>query len=479
MNIIGRVKEQDSIKQSLMSGRPEFLVVFGRRRVGKTYLIREYFNKQYSFYATGLPKEKMHGQLRAFHDSLLQYGSEDKTIPKDWFEAFRRLRELLESERVRRDPVSERRVVFLDEVPWMDTARSDFQSALDYFWNSWGSGQQDFMLIICGSATSWIIRNILNDTGGFHNRVTRRIHLAPFSLAECEKMLVGNGISMTRSQMLECYMVFGGIPFYLNLLDRRLSLTQNIEKLIIREEGELHYEYINLFQSLFKKAQSHIKVIETLGERKSGMLRADLAQLSGVPDGEGLTKVLTELEQCGFIRKFRNYTKKVNGCFFQLIDPFVLFSLEYIKNRKVDSWVSFYSTPGYYSWRGNAFEILCVNHIPQIKMALGIPAVESTEFSWRSKDSTPGAQIDLVIDRKDGIINLCEMKYTDKPYVIDEEIEKQLLGKREVFRKETSPEKAVHIVLVAASGLQRNEHAYVVQNVIPGDALFTDVPFFM
>lgn len=471
-NIIGRKEEQDELQKSLFSGKPEFLVVYGRRRVGKTFLIKEYFNQQFSFYATGMLDKKTRDQLKAFHESLLEYGDLNEKAPKDWFEAFRRLKKLLLEEKVNRDPVSGRRVVFLDEVPWMDTPRSDFRSALDYFWNSWGSSQSDLMLILCGSATSWIIKHILANHGGFYNRITNQIYLAPFSLYECEEYYRSNGLSLNRRQILDSYMVFGGIPYYMNYLDRRLSVPQNVDKLIFSENGKLRYEYDHLFQSLYRNSENHRKLIEVMAGRREGMQRTELAELSGVSDGEGLTKAIAELEQCGFIRKYRNYTKEKQGCFYQVTDPFVIFAINFQKNEKVGSWINHYNTPGYYAWCGNAFEIVCLNHVPQIKAALGISGVESMQYSWRSSKSKPGVQIDLLIDRRDGIINLCEMKYTEKEYAINAAYEKDLIHKQAVFREEVNTEKAVHITLISAEGLKHNTHSDVVVHVITKEELF-------
>ena len=256
MKIIGRKREKDALARSMSSGRPEFVVIYGRRRVGKTYLIKEYFNGQFSFYATGLSDEKTAGQLKAFGASLKSYGCTDRNPPADWFEAFQKLREVLQKEYVYRDPVSGKRIVFLDELPWMDTARSDFRSALEYFWNSWASSQEDLVLIVCGSAASWIIRHMLKERKGFHNRVTRRIQLFPFTLKESEELLEYNDVVMTRPQIIECYMVFGGIPYYLNLIDSRLSLAQNINELIFKPYGDLKDEYTELFILFLKSPKS-------------------------------------------------------------------------------------------------------------------------------------------------------------------------------------------------------------------------------
>jgi predicted AAA+ superfamily ATPase len=258
--------------------------VYGRRRVGKTYLIREFFNEKFSFYTTGIPNQKTKNQLKAFNESLSYYGDETSSIPKDWFEAFRRLRKILESKSVYRDASSGKKVVFIDEVPWMDTARSDFKPAFDYFWNSWGSSQEDLLLIVCGSATSWIISNILNDKGGFHNRITKQMHINPFSLGECKRFYNENGFNINRDQMIESYMIFGGVPYYLKLLDNRLSLAQNVDSLIFDERGDLHFEYDRLFKSLFKKPDNHVKVIETIAGQKRGLQRSELAKRAGVSD---------------------------------------------------------------------------------------------------------------------------------------------------------------------------------------------------
>lgn len=471
MNIIGREREKDIISKCLESKRPEFLVIYGRRRVGKTYLVREFFNGRFSFYTTGIPDAKTRNQLKAFNESLNYYGDDIGTIPKDWFEAFRRLRKILESEEVHRDASSGKKVVFIDEMPWLDTARSDFKSAFDYFWNSWGSSQDDLLLIVCGSATSWIISNILSDKGGFHNRITRHIHINPFNLGECKLYFNDNGIILNRDQMIESYMIFGGIPYYLNLLDSRLSLTQNVDSLIFDEKGDLHYEYDQLFKSLFKNPNNHMKIIETIAGQKRGLQRTDLAAKSGVSDGEGLTKALRELEQCGFIRQYKNFTTSQKGSFYQVIDPFVLFCLHF-RGGKIKSWQSFIKSPDYYAWRGNAFETVCLEHIPQIKSALGISGIDSSEYSWKSKKKNGGAQIDLLIDRRDDVINLCEMKCTDKAYEITADYRDNLINKVSSFTEEVNPKKSVHVTLITSNGYKRNEYSDVVQSYVGPDSLF-------
>ena len=472
MKIIGRKREKDVLSNCLSSGRPEFVVIYGRRRVGKTYLIKEFFKGQFTFYATGLSDEKTAGQLKAFQASLRIYGSTEKTIPKDWFEAFTRLRELISNDQVYRDPTSGRRVIFLDELPWMDTVRSDFRSALEYFWNSWASSQEDLLLIVCGSATSWIIKHMLKDRKGFHNRITRRIRLLPFSLKECGELLENNDVIMPRGQMIECYMVFGGIPYYLNMIDPRFSLAQNIDELMFKAYGELKDEYTELFHSLFKKPEKHMAIIEALAEIKSGKTRKSLSENPKIGGGSMLSKDLEELEQCGFIRRYTDYTLPSNGASYQLIDPFVLFSLRFLNQSRQTSWMDYVHTQSYVAWRRNAFEICCLNHIPQLKAALGITGVGTMEYAWRSKTSDPGAQIDLLIDRKDGVINLCEMKFTDNDFEMDKTEYSKVMNKLTAFQSETSTGKAIHLTIVTANGFKKGKYSSVFQNVITGDDLF-------
>ena len=474
MKVIGRTVEQDVIFQCLESKRPEFLVVFGRRRVGKTYLIKEYFNHRFSFYTTGIADANTSSQLRSFHQSLIEYGDDLKAAPKDWFEAFSRLKNLLSSPNVERDPVSKKRVVFLDELPWMDTARSSFKSALDYFWNTWGSTEEDLLLIVCGSATSWIMNNILFDKGGFYNRVTRRIHLRPFNMKECEELLISNGFRYSRMDIAKCYMIFGGIPYYLNMMDRRMSVDQNVETLMFRENGELRFEFDYLFRTLFQHSEKHKEILTALAEKKGGLMRVELSKVEGIGDGEPLTRALAELEQCGFIRKYRNYTKKKQGYFYQVIDSFTLYNLYFREKKGISSWLEYMKTPSYQAWIGNAFEILCLNHVFAIKSALRVSGVGSTEYSWRSKLSSPGAQIDLLIDREDGIIDICEVKYTGKPFEIKAQYSRQLINKVETFAEEVKPQKALHLILISANGLVRNEYAGNVMQTITLDDLFSE-----
>lgn len=472
MNIIGRKDEQRILMDCLESNRPEFLVVYGRRRVGKTFLIKEFFDQRFSFYATGVNGTGMAGQLEYFNESLLEYGCTIETPPKTWREAFVRLKSLLQKNDVVRDPVSGKRIVFLDELPWMDTPRSEFKTALDYFWNSWASSQSDLMLIVCGSATSWIIGNILSDKGGFYNRITRKIHLMPFSLKECEEFCGTNGIQMDRQEIIRSYMIFGGIPYYLGLLSRRMSLAQNVDALIFDEKGALYDEFNKLFGSLFRNPKKHMAIINALAKKRCGLTRTELINETKIADGSLLTKAIKELVECGFIRKYQNFVKDSNDTYYQIIDSFTLFCLNFLEKKKASSWMKYIGTPSYNAWCGLAFEMVCLSHMLQIKQALGISGIDSSEYAWRSKESVPGAQIDMIIDRTDNVINLNEIKYTEGQYVIDNNYANNLRNKVETFLRETKTKKAVHLTFISANGLMRNSYSGVVVNTITGDDLF-------
>lgn len=472
--MIGRKTEIRILESLLKSNKPELLALYGRRRVGKTYLIKEYFNNTFSFYATGVQKVDKRKQLRIFHESLLRYGAEEKGLPKDWFDAFSRLEKLLCQDDITREYKSNKRIVFLDEFPWMDTPKSDFKSAFEYFWNSWGSSQKDLVLIICGSATSWIINNIVKDTGGLYNRLTNQIRLLPFTLSECKQLMEVNGIQYTERQIIESYMVFGGIPYYLNYLQPEFSLAQNIDMLFFRENSPLKYEFQQMFNAMFHNAEKYVDIIRELSRKAHGMTRAELIDSKNVTDGRLLTRCLEDLEQCGFIRKYHDFSTKKNGIHYQLIDPMCLFFLTFIENGILGSWMNYITTPSYYTWCGMAFEKICLLHTDQIKQRLGISGVSSSEYSWYSKKTKPGAQIDLIIDRKDDVMNLCEMKFSLEKFSIDANYEKDLLHKLETFRAETGTKKALWITMISFSGLAENPHRNVVVNELTGEDLFVD-----
>ena len=469
--IIGRKEEQQILHSAVQSENSEFVAVYGRRRVGKTYLIRETFGYKFTFQHTGLAKGNTKEQLFSFAISLRDAGYDDCPIPKSWLEAFSLLSAYL------KNSTDEKKIVFLDELPWMDTPRSNFISAFEHFWNGWASARKDIVLIICGSATSWIINKVINDHGGLHNRVTKQIALQPFTLKECEMFAKSKGLEMSRYQLAECYMVLGGIPYYWSLLEKGLSLAQNIDKIIFAKNGKLSNEFNQLYASLFKSPEQYIDIVTALGKKKAGMTREEIIAATDKYSNGALSKVLDELEYCGFIRKYNGFDKKSKQAIYQLIDNYTLFYFKFIQqneNNDEHFWSASIDSAMHRAWSGLAFERLCMAHTQQIKVALGISGVLSNVYSWRKEadETSDGAQIDLLIDRNDQVINLCEMKYSLSEYAIDAEYEQKLRNKKSVFINATNTRKAVHLTMVTTFGIKTNVHSGIVQNEVKLDDLF-------
>ena len=373
-------------------------------------------------------------------------------------------------------------MIFLDELPWMDTPRSNLISGLEHLWNSWASARKDIVLIVCGSATSWIVNKLINNHGGLHNRLTNRILLRPFTLSECEQYSEANRLGLSRLQMVENYMIMGGVPFYWSMMRRELSMAQNIDALFFSDEVEgLTHEYQQLYASLFNNPEPYMNVVSALAKKTKGLSRDEISQLTQISSGGELSKLLNELEWCGFIRKYNGFGKQAKDALYQLIDNFTIFYFQYIKgNNNNDShyWTNNIGSALHRAWSGLAFERVCLQHVPQIKKALGISGVLSNVYSWRTEaDRDKGidkTQIDLLIDRNDGVINLCEMKYSGQEYVITEDEEAKLRRRRGTLIEVTNTKKAVHITIVTPYGLKRNAHSSIAQNEVTLDHLFSE-----
>ena len=469
--IIGRKDEQKILLAAAQSEYSELIAVYGRRRIGKTYLIRETFGYKFTFQHTGLANARTKDQLFSFAISLRDAGYDDCPTPQSWLEAFSLLSHFLTNS------TDEKKIIFLDELPWMDTPRSNFISAFEHFWNGWASARKDIVLIICGSATSWIINKVINDHGGLHNRVTQRIALQPFTLKECEMFAQSKGLEMNRYQIAECYMILGGIPFYWNLLEKGFSLAQNIDRIFFSGNGRLTNEFNLLYASLFKSPEQYIDVVTALGRKKTGMTREEIITAINKPSSGALSKVLEELEYCGFIRKYSGYDKKTKQSIYQLIDNYTLFYFKFIRqNRNNDEhfWSASIDSALHRAWSGLAFERLCMAHTQQIKSALGISGVLSNICSWRKEadENGPGAQIDLLIDRNDQVVNICEMKYSLSEFSIDADYERNLRNKKSAFIEATKTRKAVHLTMITTYGICRNSHSGIVQSEITLEDLF-------
>ncbi|MCL2628595.1 MAG: ATP-binding protein [Oscillospiraceae bacterium] len=469
MDIIGRTSEIQELEKHYYSNKPELVIVYGRRRVGKTYLIKELFKNKFAFYFTGTVNVKKATNLANFDKAIKEFGGDIKASSKTWSEAFDKLKILLKRN------TNEKKVIFIDEMPWLDTRNSDFLAAFDYFWNSWASSNPEILFIGCGSATSWITKNFFKNRGGLHNRVTKRIHLAPFTIGECEDFFKTRNIVITRYQLAECYMIFGGIPYYLDLFDKSLSFSQNVDKICFSDNAPLRYEFDELYMSLFNNSHRHIKIVEILSTKKGGMSRNDICEAGNIPPNGHITTVLSELEQCNFIEKYTDFTRKKKNSYYLLKDPFTLFYLRFMKNNNTKDeyfWTNYADDSGHRTWCGHAFELLCRMHLHKIKEKLGIPGVSTEVASWHSKNSKPGAQIDLLISRKDGVINLCEMKYSKHPYEITKSEADALERRKMVFIMETGTKYAIHITMVTTFGLAKKGYFGIAQSEVTADDLF-------
>ncbi len=473
--IVGRKLETEKLLGLLDKDESQFCAVYGRRRVGKTFLIRETFNRNFAFQHTGLANSDMEDQLDEFRASLKKYGLKDCNSLKNWREAFHKLAELLEQS------TDKKKVVFIDELSWLDTPKSKFVSALEHFWNSWATArkEQDIVLIVCGSATYWIINNIVNNHGGLHNRLTSQIFLKPFNLNECERFCNAKGLNFSQTDIVEGYMVMGGIPYYWNYLNTQYSMSQNIDKLFFGEDSPLRNEFSSLYYSLYKNPIPHLAILSALGNNRTGLSRKEILEATKMSDNKTFASALEELEQCSFVRKYYSFGKKTKDALFQLIDNFTLFYYKYIlKNERHNE--AFYTnsinSQTRVVWQGLAFERVCLSHLNQIKQKLGIIGVNSCANSWSVKATElhDGAQIDLLIDRDDKTINICEAKYYNAEFAIDSKYAEDLRNKMNTFRIASKTNKTIKLTMITTFGLRRNAYSSVVDSVVKMEELFKE-----
>ncbi|MCL1821299.1 MAG: ATP-binding protein [Prolixibacteraceae bacterium] len=471
--IIGRKKEIEYLQQIVESGEPEFAVIYGRRRVGKTFLIREFFNNNFTFYFSGSENSNMKTQLENFKNAYQEYFKRIVPTPENWTMAFAMLRNAISK---RKKPG--RKIIFIDEIPWIATKGSNFIQAFEYWWNTYASANPDIVLIICGSSTSWMLNKIIKNRGGLHNRVTRQILLQPFSLKECDEFVKKQKLPLDNKTILDYYMIFGGVPYYWKHLGKSKSLPQNIDNLFFSNNAVLKNEFSKIYNSLFKHSEKYILLVISLGEKRMGLSREEILEISGLTNGGSITRMLEELEQCGFIRSYYGFGKKRRDKIYQLIDLFSLFYLNFIHEKNITDeqfWTNNYDTAPLNNWRGYAFEQICLWHIPQIKHKLGISGVSTNYSSWRSLGKNTEKkkyQIDLVIDRNDRVINLCEMKYSDKEYNIDKDYNDILRKRKATFIEECKTRKTVHTTMITTFGVNHNTYWGNVQSEVTMEDIF-------
>ncbi len=475
MEIIGRVQEKEIFKDLLQSNSSEFMAVYGRRRVGKTFLIRNYFEQQIVFDCSGLNRQTQATQLENFMNSIKEHFPKykKKEVPITWLQAFNTLKDCISSIRS-----SKKKVIFLDELPWFETPKSGFKAALDNFWNNWCTKRNDIILIICGSAASWIIKHIINDRGGLHNRVTRQVYLVPFTLLETRLYLESRKVKLVNYDLLQLYMMLGGIPFYLKEIQAGKSISQNIDRLFFQARPVLKNEFDNLYASLFKNYSWHIAIVQALASKDRGMTRDELVTATGLQSGGGFTTVLNELSESGFISThlpFKNIRKET---IYRLGDEYTLFYFKFLFNQKKSTdWMQKAGQQSFKIWCGHAFENFCLKHISQIKKALGITGIYTQEASWLAKGNKDqaGAQVDLLIDRADNAINICEIKFYNAPFIINKAYADTLRKKVSVFLQQTKAGKNIFITMISTFGTINNAYKLsVVNNEVVMDDFFKD-----
>ena len=468
--IIGRELEIRLLQEYLHSEKSEFIAIYGRRRVGKTFLVRQTIGENACFTLTGMENSGLQEQLANFYFALRKVYPK-ANHPQSWLEAFDELENYLET-------CSEtKKIIFIDELPWLDTVRSNFIGALEHFWNAWASARDDIKLIVCGSATSWMIDNIINNRGGLHNRKTHQIYVAPFALHESEQYFKTFGFSFRQKEIAECYMTMGGVAYYYSLMRPDESVAQNIDRLFFASNGELKGEFENLYRSLYKQAGDHIAIVTALATKTKGLTRKEILQQTDLNNNQKFTKTLDELEKCGFIRQYVPFGKTKRDVLYQLMDAFTLFHFHFANENAYQDetfWTNSLNSPRYRAWSGYAFEMLCLNHITQIKQALGIAGVQSRVCSWLAKadDGGNGAQIDLLIDRADQTINVCEMKFSRAEYEITRTDADDFDNKLETFIRQTNTRKSLMLTLITSFGVKKNKYSGQVQKQITLSDLF-------
>lgn len=473
-NIIGRQYEFELLERCMNSIESELIVVYGRRRVGKTYLVNQFFGNEFAFKLTGVFDKPASVQLERFASQIEEYSGNPVDTPSDWYKAFDMLKEML-----KRLVCTGKKVVFIDEMPWLDTKGADFIAAFEQFWNGWAAAEGDIVLVACGSATSWMTDKLLGNKGGLFNRAATRLYVRQFTLKETEQYLISQGVEWSRYDIAECYMIMGGIPFYLKQINPRWSYTQNIDNIFFREKGLLWDEFNLLYATLFKQPENHIAVVEALSKKRIGLTRNEIIAETGLPDNGYLKTVLENLANSEFIRPYNYYGKKKQDTVYQLADFFTMFYFAYIKDnygRDSHFWSNSIDNPSRRSWAGYTFEQLCLYHIEQIRRSLGISGVQCEVSSWfhkqEDKSRERGAQIDLLIDRRDRVINVCEMKYSINGFTIDKEYDEVLRNKLDMFRRDSGTRKALHLTMITTYGVRRGMYSNRVQSEVMLDDLF-------
>jgi uncharacterized protein len=460
IEFIGRETEKVILQAALDSNEAEMVAVIGRRRVGKTFLIKTFYAGRIDFEATGVQNSEETEQLQNFTLRLNETFHKGEAVlkPTNWLDAFHQLGAALDRKKKRK-----RMVVFLDEIPWFDSHKSGFIRALSYFWNSWAVNR-NIVVVICGSAASWMIEKVIYDKGGLHNRITRRLDVEPFNLYETEKFLKSRNVNLSRYQIVQIYMAFGGIPHYLKEVEAGKSPAENIEKACFSKSGILTDEFLRLYPALFDNADRHLATIRALGQKWKGLTREELINRGKLSNGGNTTVVLEELISSGFVSTYYPFGKTKKEMLYRLTDEYSLFYLHFIEKMSPQGkniWKELSQTPLYKTWCGFAFENICFKHIDQIKKALGISGIyaEASSFIAKGNDTEDGLQIDLLLDRKDQVINLFEIKFYNAVWQLDKSDAADFREKMAIFQRVSKTKKHIFLTLISTFGIKHNAHS--------------------
>jgi len=479
--IVAREREQAVLSRLLGEPTAQLLTVYGRRRIGKTFLIREYFDDSFAFKHTAISplefKDKDEKllykiQLEEFAHSLEKYGAKLGIKLENWFDAFHKLEDLLS-----RNKSKKKLVVFIDEMPWLDTPRSGFMSAFEHFWNDWGSGKHNLLLIVCGSATTWMLDKLINNNGGLYGRTNREMHMHPFTLNETERYFETRNILMDRYDIVQTYMMIGGVAYYMSFFEPGKSLAENIDNVLFNEGGFLLSEYDRLFTSLFSDNKNYRKIVECLSAQRYGATRAEISINTGISDGGTLSDMLKALVKSDLVSCYYNYGETKRNLYYKLTDMFCLFYLGFVRKNPSNNphyWHDNQNSPKLNSWRGIAFEDVCFVHQEQIRTALGISGVQAEIYPWKAScnGDAPGAQIDMLIDRADRVVNMCEMKFSRDEFTIDKDYDAKLRNKIDTLLNKCKNRRNIQATLVTTYGLKMNMYGNRIQKVITMDSLF-------
>ncbi|MBK8051824.1 MAG: ATP-binding protein [Saprospiraceae bacterium] len=479
-DMIGRDGELSIVDDIYESQKSELLLVIGRRRVGKTFFIEHAFSEGMAFHFTGTKDAEVENQIEKFGQQIEKYF--DKNVLeiniKNWAESLNLLSKSISGLRKSK----KKRVIFFDEFPWIDTHKSNFLNEFTYWWNNWAS-KQNIIVVVAGSATSYLIDSFEKDTGGLHNRVTKRIEIKPFSLYETKLFLTKNNITLDHYHLVQLYMVMGGIPYYLREVKRGESATQAINRLCFENKGLLKNEFDFLYKALFKHAENHISVVKALASKHKGLTRQEIVRLTGLSDGGGLSKVLNELVACSFVLRLSSLDKKSKEIIYKLVDEYTLFYFNFIEGHKKvsgDAWLKFANMPHFTVWQGYAFENICFRHMDAIKSALGISGMytENVSYYHKKNKESVGFQIDMIIDRADNVMNICEMKFYNKEVTIDRQTADKLRLRRANFKELSKTRKLLLNTLITTYGVETNEHSLAqIDSIVTMDQFFSQTRF--